>query len=186
MTEILKLPVVLFKPGIVGKLILERLQSPHPFPKLKWLSFLEHRKLWIFFLFVNFSNSSNQSLALGLSTDEKALSFYKSAPGCVPTQTAVSQSRRFEKLDLDRAEGVIRSKEKAFSQDGGLAVLYGNLAEDGCIVKTAGVDEKILKFTGPAYVVESQDDAVNDILTGKVKSGDVVIIRHEGPLGWPG
>lgn len=120
------------------------------------------------------------------TTDEKALSFYKAAPGGVPTQTAFSQSRRFEKLDLDRAEGVIRSKEKAFSQDGGLAVLYGNLAEDGCIVKTAGVDEKILKFTGPAYVVESQDDAVNDILTGKVKSGDVVIIRHEGPRGGPG
>ena len=120
------------------------------------------------------------------TTDEKVLSFYKAAPGGVPTQTAFSQSRRFEKLDLDRAEGVIRSQEKAFSQDGGLAVLYGNLAEDGCIVKTAGVDEKILKFTGPAYVVESQDDAVNDILTGKVKSGDVVIIRHEGPRGGPG
>ena len=120
------------------------------------------------------------------TTDENVLSFYKAAPGGVPTQTAFSQSRRFEKLDLDRAEGVIRSKEKAFSQDGGLAVLYGNLAEDGCIVKTAGVDEKILKFTGPAYVVESQDDAVNDILTGKVKSGDVVIIRHEGPRGGPG
>ena len=120
------------------------------------------------------------------TTDEKVLSFYKAAPGGVPTQTAFSQSRRFEKLDLDRAEGVIRSKEKAFSQDGGLAVLYGNLAEDGCIVKTAGVDEKILKFTGPAYVVESQDDAVNDILTGKVKPGDVVIIRHEGPRGGPG
>jgi len=120
------------------------------------------------------------------TTDEKVLSFYKAAPGGVPTQTAFSQSRRFEKLDLDRAEGVIRSKEKAFSQDGGLAVLYGNLAEDGCIVKTAGVDEKVLKFTGPAYVVESQDDAVNDILTGKVKSGDVVIIRHEGPRGGPG
>ena len=120
------------------------------------------------------------------TTDEKVLSFYKAAPGGVPTQTALSQSRRFEKLDLDRAEGVIRSKENAFSQDGGLAVLYGNLAEDGCIVKTAGVDEKILKFTGPAYVVESQDDAVNDILTGKVKSGDVVIIRHEGPRGGPG
>ena len=120
------------------------------------------------------------------TTDEKVLSFYKAAPGGVPTQTAFSQSRRFEKLDLDRAKGVIRSKENAFSQDGGLAVLYGNLAEDGCIVKTAGVDEKILKFTGPAYVVESQDDAVNDILTGKVKSGDVVIIRHEGPRGGPG
>ena len=120
------------------------------------------------------------------TTDEKVLSFYKAAPGGVPTQTAFSQSRRFEKLDLDRAEGVIRSKENAFSQDGGLAVLYGNLAEDGCIVNTAGVDEKILKFTGPAYVVESQDDAVNDILTGRVKSGDVVIIRHEGPRGGPG
>ena len=120
------------------------------------------------------------------TTDEKVLSFYKAAPGGVPTQTAFSQSRRFEKLDLDRAEGVIRSKENAFSQDGGLAVLYGNLAEEGCIVKTAGVDEKILQFTGPAYGVESQDDAVNDILTGKVKSGDVVIIRHEGPRGGPG
>ena len=131
-------------------------------------------------------SDAHNDLDISQTTDEKVLSFYKAAPGGVPTQTAFSQSRRFEKLDLDRAEGVIRSKEKAFSQDGGLAVLYGNLAEDGCIVKTAGVDEKILKFTGPAYVVESQDDAVNDILTGKVKSGDVVIIRHEGPRGGPG
>ena len=87
---------------------------------------------------------------------------------------------------MDRKGGVIRNKENAFSQDGGLAVLFGNLAEDGCIVKTAGVDDSILKFSGPAYVVESQDDAVNDILTGKVKAGDVVIIRYEGPRGGPG
>jgi dihydroxy-acid dehydratase len=104
----------------------------------------------------------------------------------VRTTQAFSQERRYPSLDTDREGGVIRSKEHAFSQDGGLAVLFGNLAEEGCIVKTAGVDDSILKFSGPAYVVEGQDEAVNDILTGKVKEGDVVIIRYEGPRGGPG
>jgi dihydroxy-acid dehydratase len=103
------------------------------------------------------------------------------APGGVPTQTAFSQSRRWDELDLDREGGVIRSKEHAFSQDGGLAVLFGNIARDGCIVKTAGVDDSILKFAGPAKVYESQDAAVTAILTGQVVEGDVVVIRYEGP-----
>jgi dihydroxy-acid dehydratase len=120
------------------------------------------------------------------SSDEAVHAFYRAAPGGVPTQVAFSQSRRYPELDLDRAAGVIRTKDHAFSQDGGLAVLFGNLAEDGCIVKTAGVDDSILKFSGPAYVCESQDAAVSDILTGKVKAGDVVIIRYEGPRGGPG
>ncbi len=112
--------------------------------------------------------------------------FFRAAPGGVPTQTAFSQDRRFDDVDVDRESGVIRNAENAFSQDGGLAVLYGNLAEEGCIVKTAGVDESILKFTGPAYIFESQDDAVSGILTGKVKEGEVVLIRYEGPRGGPG
>ena len=112
--------------------------------------------------------------------------FYRAAPGGVPTQTAFSQSRRWEELDLDRRGGVIRSADHAFSQDGGLAVLYGNIARDGCIVKTAGVDESILKFRGPAKVYESQDAAVTAILTDQVVKGDVVVIRYEGPRGGPG
>ncbi|MDE2404383.1 MAG: dihydroxy-acid dehydratase [Sphingomonadales bacterium] len=112
--------------------------------------------------------------------------FFKAAPGGVPTQVAFSQNRRWESLDLDRENGVIRSKEHAFSQDGGLAVLFGNIARDGCIVKTAGVDESILKFTGPAKVYESQDAAVTAILTGQIVAGDVVVIRYEGPKGGPG
>jgi dihydroxy-acid dehydratase len=112
--------------------------------------------------------------------------FFKAAPGGVPTQVAFSQERRWDELDLDREGGVIRNKENAFSQDGGLAVLYGNIARDGCIVKTAGVDESILKFTGPAKVYESQDAAVTAILTGQIVAGDVVVIRYEGPKGGPG
>jgi dihydroxy-acid dehydratase len=99
---------------------------------------------------------------------------------------AFSQERRYASLDLDREKGVIRSVENAFSKDGGLAVLYGNLAEAGAIVKTAGVDPSILVFSGPAVVFESQDSAVSGILTGKVKAGDVVVIRYEGPRGGPG
>ncbi|MGB7287150.1 MAG: dihydroxy-acid dehydratase [Salaquimonas sp.] len=118
--------------------------------------------------------------------DEKVTDFFRAAPGGVPTQTAFSQARRYTELDTDRVGGVIRNRENAFSQDGGLAVLYGNLAEEGCIVKTAGVDESILKFIGPAHVFESQDDAVSGILTGKVKEGEVVLIRYEGPRGGPG
>jgi dihydroxy-acid dehydratase len=116
----------------------------------------------------------------------KVSDFYRAAPGGVPTQVAFSQERRYDSLDVDREKGVIRSAEHAFSKDGGLAVLYGNLAELGAIVKTAGVDESILVFSGPAVVFESQDSAVNGILTGKVKAGDVVVIRYEGPRGGPG
>ncbi len=112
--------------------------------------------------------------------------FYLAAPGGVPTQVAFSQNRRWDDLDLDRETGVIRSAETPFSKDGGLAVLSGNIALQGCIVKTAGVDESILKFTGPAIVYESQDSAVLGILNGEVKAGDVVVIRYEGPIGGPG
>jgi dihydroxy-acid dehydratase len=120
-------------------------------------------------------------------TKSKAVhDFFLAAPGGVPTQTAFSQDRRWDSLDMDRAKGAIRSVENAFSRDGGLAVLKGNLALEGCIVKTAGVDESILKFAGPAVVFESQDSAVAGILNGDVKAGDVVVIRYEGPRGGPG
>jgi dihydroxy-acid dehydratase len=112
--------------------------------------------------------------------------FYRAAPGGVPTQTAFSQARRYKALDLDRESGVVRDRDHAFSQDGGLAVLYGNLALEGCIVKTAGVDESILTFSGPARVFESQEAVINAILTGKINPGDVVVIRYEGPRGGPG
>jgi dihydroxy-acid dehydratase len=112
--------------------------------------------------------------------------FFMAAPGGVPTQVAFSQERRFKELDLDRGKGVIRAADTAFSKDGGLAVLSGNLAADGCIVKTAGVDESILVFSGPARVFESQDAAVKGILGGAIKAGDVVVIRYEGPRGGPG
>ena len=112
--------------------------------------------------------------------------FFRAAPGGVPTQVAFSQESRYDSVDTDRAAGTIRDAEHAFSKDGGLAVLSGNLALDGCIVKTAGVDESILVFSGPAVVFESQDDAVSGILNGKVKAGDVVVIRYEGPRGGPG
>jgi dihydroxy-acid dehydratase len=121
-----------------------------------------------------------------VSKDEAVHTFYKAAPGGIPTQVAFSQDSRWKKLDLDRANGVIRSTEHAFTKDGGLAVLYGNIAEKGCIVKTAGVDESIWKFTGKARVFESQDDAVEGILGEVVQAGDVVIIRYEGPKGGPG
>jgi len=112
--------------------------------------------------------------------------FFKAAPGGIPSQTAFSQHARYPELDLDRTQGCIRDKANAYSQDGGLAVLYGNLAEDGCIVKTAGVDESILKFTGTAHVFESQDAAVQGILGDQVKPGEIVLIRYEGPKGGPG
>lgn len=120
------------------------------------------------------------------TNDPAVQHFFKAAPGGVPTQTAFSQDRRWDELDLDRENGVIRSADHAFSKDGGLAVLYGNIALEGCIVKTAGVDESILKFTGPAKVYESQDAAVTAVLTGQVEAGDVVVIRYEGPKGGPG
>nr|WP_315395007.1 dihydroxy-acid dehydratase [uncultured Duganella sp.] len=120
------------------------------------------------------------------SDDPAVHQLFRAAPGGVPTQTAFSQSERFASLDLDRSTGCIRDKEHAYSQDGGLAVLYGNVAEKGCIVKTAGVDESILKFSGKARVFESQDAAVEAILGDTVHEGDVVIIRYEGPKGGPG
>ncbi|MGK5079553.1 dihydroxy-acid dehydratase [Janthinobacterium sp. HLX7-2] len=122
-----------------------------------------------------------------MCTDDPAVhALFRAAPGGVPTQTAFSQSERFAAVDMDRSTGCIRDKAHAYSQDGGLAVLYGNLAEKGCIVKTAGVDESILKFSGKARVFESQDAAVAAILEDTVHEGDVVIIRYEGPKGGPG
>jgi dihydroxy-acid dehydratase len=120
------------------------------------------------------------------SDDAAVHAMFRAAPGGVPTQVAFSQSERYDALDLDRSTGCIRDKQHAYSQDGGLAVLYGNLAENGCIVKTAGVDESILKFSGKARVFESQDAAVEGILGDTVHEGDVVIIRYEGPKGGPG
>ena len=117
---------------------------------------------------------------------ETVRNFFMAAPGGVPSQTAFSQDRRWDSLDMDREKGTIRSAENAYSKDGGLAVLKGNIATDGCIVKTAGVDESILTFSGSARVFESQDAAVSAILTNKIKSGDIVLIRYEGPRGGPG
>ncbi len=116
---------------------------------------------------------------------EAAKKRFSAAPGNVPTQQPFSQEKRWE-LDLDRADGCIRDLDHAYSRDGGLAVLYGNLAADGCVVKTAGVDESILTFSGPARIFESQEAAVEGILNDRVKAGDVVIIRYEGPKGGPG
>jgi len=118
--------------------------------------------------------------------DAKVREFYRAAPGGIPTTVAFSQSRRYPDLDTDRANGCIRDKAHAYSQDGGLAVLHGNIARDGCIVKTAGVDADILRFTGKARIFESQEDAVDGILGGAVKPGDVVFVRYEGPKGGPG
>jgi len=118
--------------------------------------------------------------------DACVLEFFRAGPAGIPSQRAFSQSCRYPELDTDRTAGCIRNLESAYSKDGGLAVLYGNLAERGCIVKTAGVDQGILRFKGPAVVLESQDDAVDAILRGRVKAGDVVIIRYEGPRGGPG
>lgn len=118
--------------------------------------------------------------------DEAVHTFYRAAPGGVPTQVAFSQDRRWKELDTDREGGIIRDQAHAFTADGGLAVLYGNIAEKGCIVKTAGVDESIWTFTGRARVYESQEDAVEGILGEQVQAGDVVVIRYEGPKGGPG
>ncbi|MEC8859209.1 MAG: dihydroxy-acid dehydratase [Pseudomonadota bacterium] len=117
---------------------------------------------------------------------EEVKTFYMAGPGGIPTQVAFSQDARWESLDTDRAQGCIRSYENAFSKEGGLAVLFGNLAENGCVVKTAGVDDSLMVFEGPAHVVESQDEAVRNILDDKVKAGDVVVVRYEGPKGGPG
>jgi dihydroxy-acid dehydratase len=120
------------------------------------------------------------------SNDPKVAEFYRAAPGGVRTTEAFSQAKRWDSLDTDRARGAVRDAAHAFSKDGGLAVLFGNLALDGGIVKTAGVDESILKFSGPAVVCDSQEEAVEKILKGGVKAGDVVVIRYEGPKGGPG
>jgi dihydroxy-acid dehydratase len=120
------------------------------------------------------------------SNDPKVAEFYRAAPGGVRTTEAFSQAKRRDSLDTDRARGAVRDAAHAFSKDGGLAVLFGNLALDGGIVKTAGVDESILKFSGPAVVCDSQEEAVEKILKGGVKAGDVVVIRYEGPKGGPG
>ncbi|HWM82278.1 MAG TPA: dihydroxy-acid dehydratase [Pseudolabrys sp.] len=120
------------------------------------------------------------------TASESIRTFYRSAPGGVPTVTPFSQERRYPTLDTDRAAGVIRDRAHAFSEDGGLAVLYGNIAADGCIVKTAGVDPEALTFTGRARIFESQDDAVEAILKNRIVAGDVVLIRYEGPRGGPG
>jgi len=133
--------------------------------------------------------SLGQALAhwdIAQSNSEDVRRFFRAAPGGVPTQVAFSQSARWEDVDADREAGVIRSAAHAFSQDGGLAVLFGNIAPEGCIVKTAGVDESILTFHGSAIVYESQDAAVAGILGNQVKEGDVVVIRYEGPKGGPG
>jgi dihydroxy-acid dehydratase len=118
--------------------------------------------------------------------DDEVEAFYRAGPGNVPTQVAFSQDKRWPDLDMDREKGCIRSIDHAYSKEGGLAVLYGNIAEDGCVVKTAGVDESILTFAGPARIFESQDAAVEGILGDQIKEGDVVIIRYEGPRGGPG
>ncbi len=135
------------------------------------------------------STSLDQALArwdVKSSTDSKVAHFFRAAPGGVRTTEAFSQDKRYDELDLDRSKGVIRDAEHAFSKDGGLAVLFGNIAEEGCIVKTAGVDPASLVFAGTARIFESQDDAVEGILGDKIKAGDVVLIRYEGPKGGPG
>ncbi|MCO4758880.1 MAG: dihydroxy-acid dehydratase, partial [Oceanospirillaceae bacterium] len=116
----------------------------------------------------------------------EVMEFYKAGPAGIPTQIAFSQATRWPTLDGDRENGCIRSLENAFSLEGGLAVLHGNIALDGCVVKSAGVDESILVFEGPAHITESQDEAVSNILEDEVKAGDVVIVRYEGPRGGPG
>ena len=135
--------------------------------------------------------------------DNSVFEFYRASPGGVPTQVAFSQNRRYDKLDLDRTHGCIRDVGNAYTQDGGLAVLFGNIAEKGCIVKTAGIDESMFEaeqlryttsvptstirvFRGPARICESQEDAVELILADKVQPGDVVVVRYEGPKGGPG
>ncbi|WP_018275588.1 dihydroxy-acid dehydratase [Teredinibacter turnerae] len=120
------------------------------------------------------------------TSDDQIAHFYRAGPAGIPTQVAFSQDTRWPSLDGDRAQGCIRNVANAYSQEGGLAVLYGNIAADGCVVKTAGVDDSILVFEGPAHITESQDEAVANILAGKVKAGEVIIVRYEGPKGGPG
>jgi len=136
-------------------------------------------------------HSSSMAAALKqydiMQTDDEAVkTFYRAGPGGIPTQVAFSQNKRFDTLDDDRKDGCIHSVENAYSKDGGLAVLFGNIALEGCVVKTAGVDAEILKFSGPARIVESQERAIEAILEGEIDAGDVVLIRYEGPRGGPG
>ncbi|HIG41327.1 MAG: dihydroxy-acid dehydratase [bacterium] len=142
---------------------------------------------------VEVNSVHSDSLASTLKTWDVAVSesdavktFYRAGPAGIPTQVAFSQDTRYDTLDLDRESGCIRNIENAYSKEGGLAVLYGNLAEDGCIVKTAGVNEKLWQFSGPARVFESQDSAVDAILNNRINEGDVIVIRYEGPKGGPG
>ncbi|HUK66594.1 MAG TPA: dihydroxy-acid dehydratase [Anaeromyxobacteraceae bacterium] len=120
------------------------------------------------------------------TADRKVVDFYRAAPGGVATTEAFSQDRRYPELDLDRKSGCIRDRSHAYTQDGGLAVLYGNIAERGCIVKTAGVDESIWKFKGRSRICESQEEAAERILRGDIVAGDIVVVRYEGPKGGPG
>jgi dihydroxy-acid dehydratase len=131
-------------------------------------------------------NDALNTWDITLNDDADIAEFFKAGPAGIPTQTAFSQATRWPSLDTDRAGGCIRSLENAFSTEGGLAVLHGNLARDGCVVKTAGVDESILVFEGSAHVTESQEQAVDDILNDRVKPGSVLIVRYEGPKGGPG
>ena len=121
-----------------------------------------------------------------ITKDAHVAEFYRAGPAGIPTQQAFSQATRYDDLDLDRSNGCVRDMAHAYSTEGGLAVLFGNIAEDGCIVKTAGVDEEIWKFSGPAKIFESQDSAVAAILADKITEGDVIVIRYEGPKGGPG
>ncbi|MCQ8117632.1 dihydroxy-acid dehydratase [Methylomonas rosea] len=135
------------------------------------------------------ANTLGEAIAqwdIAANPSEAVETFYKAGPGGIPTQVAFSQNSRWPSLDKDRAVGCIRSIEHAFSLEGGLAVLHGNIALDGCVIKTAGVDDSLLVFEGSAHVVESQDEAVENILNNKVKAGDVVVVRYEGPKGGPG
>ena len=121
-----------------------------------------------------------------ITKDAHVAEFYRAGPAGIPTQQAFSQATRYDDLDLDRSNGCVRDMAHAYSKEGGLAVLFGNIAENGCIVKTAGVDEEIWKFSGPAKIFESQDSAVAAILADKITDGDVIVIRYEGPKGGPG
>ena len=135
------------------------------------------------------SNTFSEALDiwdLARSPSDAVSTFFKAGPAGIPTQTAFSQATRWPSLDTDREHGCIRSLEHAYSREGGLAVLYGNIAPDGCVVKTSGVDESVHVFSGPAHICESQEDAVDDILNDRVKAGAVVVIRYEGPKGGPG
>jgi len=134
------------------------------------------------------SNTWDDAIAqwdIAVDPSEEVKTFFRAGPAGIPTQTAFSQATRWDTLDVDRENGCIRSVENAYSSEGGLAVLFGNIAEDGCIVKTAGVDESIWKFSGPARVYESQEAALEGVLED-VQSGDVVVVRYEGPKGGPG